>query len=584
MAGGQSQLLAQEPYHQPSQPVAQSRGAELAQQLPSGASNSPTPLFPQPNAPPSLQARPPQAHPTQPHPPSQLQQYGSPVPQHKSPLLGSQSPSTSLGVSPRDSTGTPSESLLGQSPIPDLVKPRALLNTPQAKVDSSPLPPKITTSLESNRFEPRGSSFRPLFPPHGGNSDRERNLNLQGRETGLSGHTRQRAPVEEKSGSGQAGFNLWEETQRQQEQTGGGEYPSSTKPSAEEVIAKQKRDQEENLGQPRQPPYSEHLGLSEDRAEFQRHHLRQESEYERRWPGGEDRRHDDFAHDHFKHGPPETEWGAYDSEHNGPGGRGGMHASSGQQFPYENEYEYSERPPGAGSLKSNEPTISSLRKDIMTTIPGLGGGFEDQEKERPKSTELSSNLSETKQGSQDVSGGGGAGGEGQDGENAGGTQSNHMIQSLGKLVSQLQTLKGLTSSLQLLHALPKGEGDREEAKAAQETVKPKERSESELSEETKRKVAALLATESDSDGEQVLHTTIGGRGRKFIFQDLSVDYNTIICTVPKLFDIVSMLTFFFFPFRVRVTFLEVQSQDQCTTTISHPHMMCKPESLMERMT
>ncbi len=96
-------------------------------------------------------------------------------------------------------------------------------------------------------------------------------------------------------------------------------------------------------------------------------------------------------------------------------------------------------------------------------------------------------------------------------------QTNQMMESLGKIVSQLQTLQGLTSSLQLLQNLPKGSGGPPEGGASTEAGGEAERAkagrtgaetaqkerEIELSEETKRKVAALLANDSDSDGEQV---------------------------------------------------------------------------------
>ena len=67
-------------------------------------------------------------------------------------------------------------------------------------------------------------------------------------------------------------------------------------------------------------------------------------------------------------------------------------------------------------------------------------------------------------------------------------QTHQVIASLGKIVSQLQTLQSL----------------------------PKVQSESErqLSEETKKRVAALLANESDSDGE-------GGEGTRYLQQDVS---------------------------------------------------------------
>lgn len=83
--------------------------------------------------------------------------------------------------------------------------------------------------------------------------------------------------------------------------------------------------------------------------------------------------------------------------------------------------------------------------------------------------------------------------------------TSQMMESLGKIVSQLQTLQGLTSSLKLLQTMPK-----ESNAASSSTGTGKQREgeraairEKELSEDTKRKVAALLANESDSDGEQV---------------------------------------------------------------------------------
>ena len=98
----------------------------------------------------------------------------------------------------------------------------------------------------------------------------------------------------------------------------------------------------------------------------------------------------------------------------------------------------------------------------------------------------------------------------------GGVQATQMMESLGKIVSQLQTLQGLTSSLKLLRTLPKGKegdggsggqggpGEKTEGQGGgPEEVDMTAQREKELSEDTKRKVAALLANESDSDGEQV---------------------------------------------------------------------------------
>ena len=113
-------------------------------------------------------------------------------------------------------------------------------------------------------------------------------------------------------------------------------------------------------------------------------------------------------------------------------------------------------------------------------------------------------------------------------EAKGGVQATQVMESLGKIVSQLQTLQGLTTSLKLLRTLPKGKestaddgggksapegvgkGVREEAGAGvrqggreEGEGKAADQQERELTEDTKRKVAALLANESDSDGEQV---------------------------------------------------------------------------------
>ena len=143
----------------------------------------------------------------------------------------------------------------------------------------------------------------------------------------------------------------------------------------------------------------------------------------------------------------------------------------------------------------SEATLSSLRKETAF-IPGLGG-FEKEETASPMAPHAQSQTKEeTKAATQTLSN----------------NPTNQMIESLGKIVSQLQTLQGLTSSLQLLQALPKGQ--QEAVKAAAERMRETDgggggrggggqQTERELSEETKRKVAALLASESDSDGEQV---------------------------------------------------------------------------------
>lgn len=122
--------------------------------------------------------------------------------------------------------------------------------------------------------------------------------------------------------------------------------------------------------------------------------------------------------------------------------------------------------PATESSQENQPTISSLRKE-PGSIPGLG--------------ELSSKAEPT---------------ESQTDNEPKPGQTEKMLASLGKLMTELQGLKGLTSSLQLLQTLPKGQAVSE----IQKKVK-----DNDLSEEAKQKVAALLANESDSDGEsQVL--------------------------------------------------------------------------------
>ena len=141
------------------------------------------------------------------------------------------------------------------------------------------------------------------------------------------------------------------------------------------------------------------------------------------------------------------------------------------------------------SHKSDEPTISSLRKGTSAVIPGLGE-FDSKGDNTSESAGQELSLVDH----QEKPGGDKSLGDAQ--VNIGGGQANEMIESLGKIVSQLQTLKGLTSSLQLLKALPKA--SQEELLEDEMRMKEKD-----ISEEAKRKVAALLANESDSDGEQV---------------------------------------------------------------------------------
>jgi hypothetical protein len=270
-------------------------------------------------------------------------------------------------------------------------------------------------------------------------------------------------------------------------------------------------------------PNQEELQQKEQPQHFGKHPVKTEPDYQ--WQNIKEEPRDELTHN-FQRSSQEEEWEIY--------GNNGQNRASEQQrlegdkdnargpspygyhqFPYNEQGSRSNvtSSPSVSisSLKSDEPTISSLRKDPgVTTIPGLGGGFEEQEKIATNLTDgggatLAASHQSMQRAGEGEGGAPGNTGVGPDGgPGAGGGQANQMIKSLGKFVSQLQTLKGLTSSLQLLQALPKGgDGGGEEAKKVGEPPKPKESSEAELSEETKRKVAALLATESDSDGEQV---------------------------------------------------------------------------------
>ena len=135
-----------------------------------------------------------------------------------------------------------------------------------------------------------------------------------------------------------------------------------------------------------------------------------------------------------------------------------MNLSSGMsQRDKEDEHLYA----NTGMAKSSAPTVDSLRmnREGVGVIPGLG------EPVNNVSTSIPVQKDEPK---------------------AKSANAENMLASLGKLMTELQGLKGLTSSLQLLNALPQ--------------VK-KEKSERALSEEANKKAAALLANESDSDGE-----------------------------------------------------------------------------------
>ena len=134
--------------------------------------------------------------------------------------------------------------------------------------------------------------------------------------------------------------------------------------------------------------------------------------------------------------------------------------------------------------KRDAPTIPSLQKEgAKREIPGLGSSDgpeeeekkvnpnsdkQDVEKEAEEEKDLKSSLK-----SQIV-------------DVFGGSKAEKMIKSMERIVNQLQTLKGLESSLRVLQVM--GEYNKESTEEAS-------------MEAARKKVAALLASESDSDGE-----------------------------------------------------------------------------------
>ena len=478
--------------------VASGQGQLTTLQSASGSNPpaQPEPLFPpQRSAPQQAAAASSQAsalpsHAYQSHPPQSQQQYGSPALQQKPSLFGD-SPSTNVSSSPQ-STSTMSEGLLGRSP--GVLKPRSLLEPPQPTIRPKS-PANAPTLLESGRYGAMRGSVRPPFRPQGG-EERETSRDLRYQERGI-GMLGPRPPMERSQG--QNNYGEWEQGHPQS----GGEIPTGSRPPTEEMFGEPKQEQQQQQQQKEQP---QHFGT---------HSVKTEPDYQ--WQNVKEEPNDELTQN-YQRGTQEEEWEIYgnnrqnrasEQQHlegdkdnaRGPSPYGGYH-----QFPYNEQGGRSTSSPSVSvsSLKSDEPTISSLRKDPGgTAIPGLGGGFEQQEKDSTKSAESATTTTASQQSMQRA----GEGEGGAPGANGGGGQANQMIKSLGKFVSQLQTLKGLTSSLQLLQALPKGGGGGEEAKKVGEPPKPKESSEAELSEETKRKVAALLATESDSDGEQVWYRT-----------------------------------------------------------------------------
>ena len=143
--------------------------------------------------------------------------------------------------------------------------------------------------------------------------------------------------------------------------------------------------------------------------------------------------------------------------------------------------------------RPDQPTIPSWNRD-PSVIPGLGEleGHTSASNKEDRTTEAEKAAQQYDSQSQGP-------------PPAKKEDTTQMMESLGKIVSQLQTLQGLTSSLKLLQTMPK-EGNTASASTGIGRQKEGERAairEKELSEDTKRKVAALLANESDSDGEQV---------------------------------------------------------------------------------
>ena len=128
------------------------------------------------------------------------------------------------------------------------------------------------------------------------------------------------------------------------------------------------------------------------------------------------------------------------------------------------------------------PTVPSLQKGgASTVIPGLGSTEETDEKNADSAeedeTEMKEEEEEELKSSLKL----------QLFEVFGGTKAKKMVESMERIVNQLQTLKGLESSLKVLQ-------DKSEA-----AVKVSMEADQEAA--ARKKVAALLATESDSEGE-----------------------------------------------------------------------------------
>ena len=199
----------------------------------------------------------------------------------------------------------------------------------------------------------------------------------------------------------------------------------------------------------------------------------------------------------------------------GTGGGGG--GGSGNEM-WGMEEDYRSEAYHGGHERPDQPTIPSWNRD-PSLIPGLGelGEMPSGVMKGERATEGAKPQPNPAPRAPGQEGTDAAGDEG-------GPQATKVMESLGKIVSQLQTLQGLTSSLKLLQKLPKDSEEGVSAAAAAAVggglggglseVDRAAMREKELSEDTKRKVAALLANESDSDGEQVLECACACTGER----------------------------------------------------------------------
>jgi hypothetical protein len=137
------------------------------------------------------------------------------------------------------------------------------------------------------------------------------------------------------------------------------------------------------------------------------------------------------------------------------------------------------------SSKQTGPTISSLQKGGSTTvIPGLGSTDEPEEKE-PSSVKEAAPPKEEEELKTSL--------KTQLLDVFSGAKAAKMVQSMERIVNQLHTLKGLESSLKVLQ----GDQNKEIIAVEEQAEIPEVDQEA----AARRQVAALLATESDSDGE-----------------------------------------------------------------------------------